>query len=1233
MRTIQRPKKQNQWFFVSAAQVLSLLIVFGIGGCKGCGQQNENDTSINLSMTLSKNSIVDHEKFIVNIKNEAEKIAGEEVANEASLQKAKLMIKFLTGETGSQFVFEDETGTRIEEREINRPLDEFKGNGTLTAQETKSIEISLIPGPGVTSAEIEITLVTLKGDKETVETEKVTWTKTLAAELKLIPIVDAIDNDPGKFAVKVEKADIQPSEIQVSWISEHGTVFNLAGKFIGTNPTLKDLLGNDDGIKAGAQSGEINYTLSGVAPAFNLATITLSLKKSGQELLSSTANTLTWNAKDLDLKLIVTVVGKDINYEVTKKSDIDVDDTNDKIEIVYEKTTASNAATLARTGVGTENTAGTVLLKKGDFDNSTNQAQGKLAVDLKTDKSVVVKFTLKYNGTNLATKTAEVKKDIQLSIGQIKHDRTGSNKVIVEINNTGVDEAKGVKLAYTTTSLATIDAQKTAFKENLDIAGSSQVEIEWGLLDLKGENSAEFTFTLEDGATKLEEKTHTFTAKDLQITLTVGVYNAEQGTVEVTMENTGKAAVEVGDNLVLYYSLDNGALFKTLLATSGSDKINVLAHTNGEFKKTIIIDLNDKASSTLTLQLKLNDKDLGAAKSVNCQEDVQLNSKFVDTDLTGKPTLKIEYPVENTGKNAAAKDNLRVKLIRKKGTDSTINSVNPGSAVDASKVLIPTAGVADQSIENIIELTLEPNGDTDVEIGVQLIYRGVEVGDVKTIIWKKQEPKLAITELAQAILEGAEKTFKYKLGNTGTGKAERDRIKLKVTNKSAEGVTVAGEPIAHGASVELTYDKLGIVAEIVETNGKTAELNLTIDPQTNGKVSLGLEPMYDTAVQGVAQVVSWKADPVVESKIVMNGAETSFKEQLAKIIFTNKTGRELTIEDLKVLTLHSTAAVNIHDKKGDINGVTLEKLAQPLTSVAKDGIIEIDVILSRTDNTDKEVTNLEVKKVGKVVTKGPFAKLVWPASALKFASKIAMVGAPKSLKEQPAKITLTNKSGRELKVEELSVLTVDYDALGVEIHDANKLIKGQALEDLALVKPLELVADNGEIEIEVTLERVDNTKREITSLEVKAGNTVVTDGTFAKLDWEAAPKVTLSSQGNKVAFVNGNKTLTLVISTDKDLDEAALQKVKIVFEVIDASGNVKTDNTMLVKKAGKAEIQDQALDVVFGITELKAGKTKEVQLDFGLAVLKGKNKITIALVGVDYSLELDNPLEVTKKVS
>jgi hypothetical protein len=391
--------------------------------------------------------------------------------------------------------------------------------------------------------------------------------------------------------------------------------------------------------------------------------------------------------------------------------------------------------------------------------------------------------------------------------------------------------------------------------------------------------------------------------------------------------------------------------------------------------------------------------------------------------------------------------------------------------------------------------------------------------------------------------------------------------------------------------------------------------------------------MYDTAVQGVAQVVSWKADPVVESKIVMNGAETSFKEQLAKIIFTNKTGRELTIEDLKVLTLHSTAAVNIHDKKGDINGVTLEKLAQPLTSVAKDGIIEIDVILSRTDNTDKEVTNLEVKKVGKVVTKGPFAKLVWPASALKFASKIAMVGAPKSLKEQPAKITLTNKSGRELKVEELSVLTVDYDALGVEIHDANKLIKGQALEDLALVKPLELVADNGEIEIEVTLERVDNTKREITSLEVKAGNTVVTDGTFAKLDWEAAPKVTLSSQGNKVAFVNGNKTLTLVISTDKDLDEAALQKVKIVFEVIDASGNVKTDNTMLVKKAGKAEIQDQALDVVFGITELKAGKTKEVQLDFGLAVLKGKNKITIALVGVDYSLELDNPLEVTKKVS
>jgi hypothetical protein len=322
--------------------------------------------------------------------------------------------------------------------------------------------------------------------------------------------------------------------------------------------------------------------------------------------------------------------------------------------------------------------------------------------------------------------------------------------------------------------------------------------------------------------------------------------------------------------------------------------------------------------------------------------------------------------------------------------------------------------------------------------------------------------------------------------------------------------------------------------------------------------------------------------------------------------------------------------VEIHDNAGEINDQTLEVLGKATGAVKNNATIEIDVILGRADNTDKEITNVELKKGGNAVMKGHFTKLDWPISALKFESRIEMVGAAKSSKEQRAKITLTNKSGRELTVENLKVLTLDYTATA-EIHDNNGDIKGKALEDLVNVAAP--VANDGKIEIEVTLVRVDNTKKEITNIEAKAGATVVMELGFVQLDWEAVPKVTLSSQANKLAFTNGNKTLTLAISSDKDLDEAALQKVKIKFKVVDASNNVKTNNAMLVKKTGKTEIQDQALDAVFGITELKAGKTKEVQLDFGLTGLKGKNTITITLEDADSGLELSNPLEVTKEVS
>jgi hypothetical protein len=290
----------------------------------------------------------------------------------------------------------------------------------------------------------------------------------------------------------------------------------------------------------------------------------------------------------------------------------------------------------------------------------------------------------------------------------------------------------------------------------------------------------------------------------------------------------------------------------------------------------------------------------------------------------------------------------------------------------------------------------------------------------------------------------------------------------------------------------------------------------------------------------------------------MNGAETSFEEQLAKIIFTNKTGRELTVEDLKGLKLYYTAIdVEIYDKDGGINDQTLEVLGKATGVVKNNATIEIDIILKRADNTDKEITNVELKKGGNTVTKGPFAKLDWSASVLKFESKIAIIGGAMSFKAQPAKITLTNKSGRELAVEALKALRLYYTSADVEIHDKDGNIKGINLVDLAKITAP--VGNDGVIELNVTLVREDNTKREITNIEVKAGTTVVMEGAFTQLDWEAAPKVTLSSV--KADYDQVDTFMNLIVKSSVNISKELAKVIKVRFATENnESGELKLNN-------------------------------------------------------------------------
>jgi hypothetical protein len=264
--------------------------------------------------------------------------------------------------------------------------------------------------------------------------------------------------------------------------------------------------------------------------------------------------------------------------------------------------------------------------------------------------------------------------------------------------------------------------------------------------------------------------------------------------------------------------------------------------------------------------------------------------------------------------------------------------------------------------------------------------------------------------------------------------------------------------------------------------------------------------------------------------------------------------------------------------------------------VADNAKIEIKVTLERADNTKKEITNLEVKAGATAVMQGSFTHLYWGALELKFESKIEKFGAAKNFKEQPAKIILTNKTGRELAVDELKVLTLHYTATA-QIHNTNGDINNKTLE--ALGKATAAVANDGKIEIEVTLVRKENKEKQITDVVVKSAGTVVMQGTPGKLDWKAVPKVTLTSaSGGQVINCKATETSAqFIVKSTEAISEELAKEIKVKFELDSSSSgklnfNTKTiDNMTLFELLGDKGLDTTEATVKIDLEDFKSPRT------------------------------------------
>ncbi|OJW69982.1 MAG: hypothetical protein BGO68_05230 [Candidatus Amoebophilus sp. 36-38] len=1163
-------KKNNRkllpWFNLF---IFFLITLTTLVSCENCTKKGENkDLGSITNIEVDKSDLLDPArhftlKLILEDDKKTVNLADYELVATITNGKGKLVYTI--------FEEADRTEKKEESSSIIRELAQFFKTAELGPDDNSNsqadIPFDIIPDPTVDQMTIQLELFKKTGDnKESKGTAKVAWKKGAApvTKIDLINLKDVVGSDVATFKLKNESgAAIKPSEINLTIAGDNDVKFQFCqkdGTMIAQTATLKDILGNDNAIQVGQETGEIYFKFESDPSNKKSAIVTITAKHGTNSIQKQVqwTNTVATALELIDLQnLIGGQVGKfklkNGSGSAIKPSEINLTIAgSDGVEFQFcqgDGTPIVNPATLQNI-LGNDNDiqvsqeTGEIYLKFKKGSKSSKSAQVTVAVKKGTYTTTA---SATWNAANIMIDFASIDEKIKGTVPIINftvknsgNDKLEKNKFQIGIkrdngNSASIKNAQDLKGGIYKFDLGNleIDPQTTSAQQTIEIVPGT---------DKKA------TFTLQplyNGSPVGTEKTVIWKEQDVELALTL---TADKDKIHYKIENKG---TDVAQGVTLTYKPEAGTT--ATLGTASPIAIADIA-APGIQEQDLAINWGGSTSGNFKFTLTHpTEGDQTQPVSVNAETPtikVELADPTKVTFVDAEKTVKIKFT--NTGTKDL--DEAALKAVTfgygKTTTAGTlcshvkedINNKNLWEllALKSGEVL----GQGDAHAK-IFDLTIENEGEAEVGFEHIKLNNSTEKGEIANITWEGTILNVSISSTTTKLEGDKSRTVEIQITNNSGFKLDQKQLEKLVLQckKSLKGKLALKkiQDVENKTLWELLQEQLNGSFSVLD---KDVNLDLAIDNEKAAEVEFkDIELKGSTSASVKIASITWEADlnvAISSTTIDLKGDAN----KIAQIKITNNSGVKLGEKQLEKLVLK-------YDKKGkgklgtkaftDVDQNNLWHLlgATPLKA-GKSKILDLNI--NNEEAAEVAFTNIGIK--GSTDNK-KIASIKWKKEAEQLieisTSDLHIGGNNKS-------IGIKFEKRLEIDSNKLKNLRIDYKITS----GAFKTKKNDEVKDKKLLELLERGDLPKSISPDFTVDTGAEDVVEIKDIKVVDENGDAVSNTIPSIVWEKELKVSvlMQSQGGMdlqalKGVWNRQFTIQFTNQTRGPLSKEDLDKIKV----------------------------------------------------------------------------------------
>ncbi len=579
----------------------------------------------------------------------------------------------------------------------------------------------------------------------------------------------------------------------------------------------------------------------------------------------------------------------------------------DGLQLIITRTAGAHASIVDAQNLG----AGKYELKL-DPINSQQSISRDFTILGGDEKTATFTIQLIYLG-QLVGKPVEItwKRGFAVALREVKYDKDTGN-ITGTLENIGTKAVRKVQVkCISKTSGIKFNGKELKKDQEIEVTNIAELpfnekhenhsfgKIEFGTNPIA---NLEFTVMYEGG--KMEPISHTFTAKDIQLSLAIN-YDAVQEEVSYTVKNagTGKATkVELAYQNTSYSW--NPEEQKVLLnnLTNGKVDLGSIAAEPDPMLQTFSIDFQGQAKARFTFKVICEGVELPQLSQEKEFKAPQIKLQLEATTGSNKHALYLYDTASNVQQEA--------KIIIKDQGSSDVNldqlkiTITPTIATAKGYLSLTAEGSpvtelvgAQCNLGNELALHICPKGDEKLEFKLQLYYKENPIGNALPISWKAHPIELKF-KLVEPVVQETD------LQNVIQLREDIRSIKLQITSQLASGQAVDMKQVQ--LRIQRTIGKTGFLAkpltgnELLLTGDELGSMNqdiaLLLDPQGDKQLAFKLTLTYQGKPQHIPIHLSWDtANLKLEGSDYLTG-ENIGKLQIRRISNSPVDFKDFTVE-------------------------------------------------------------------------------------------------------------------------------------------------------------------------------------------------------------------------------------------------------------------------------------------------------------------------------------------------